>query len=315
MNGEHLQISEIALFRKGTLSREDMRLTSRHLLECLSCRELLPMPTSSEFLDSMFIERDNSAFTDDAEESLGKKFLSHLDSLRPMLRPAFAALLFIAITGGLSLWFRSNPNNSTSANLVASIDSSELNKLDDFSPLQKDSSQRPTRKYPPDGTSRPSRMSISPNQKAATKSSIPRTGLPQRSKFNAPVDSETRNLEPPCGPIGSIGLDTVAFDEGVKLIWSNVPKAARYAIYISDLNEKLVDHFETETDTSYVSKVRFEQDVVYKWRLVVTLQSGETISSGSQRFSLNDSGEINSDKRKPRLQKRSSPNLRCTEKN
>ena len=312
MNGEHLQISEISHFRKGTLSREDMRLTSRHLLECLSCRELLPKPTSSEFLDSIFIERDNIAFTDDAEESLGKKFPSLLGSLRPMLRPAFAALLFIAITGGLSLWFLSNPNNSTSANLVASIDSSGLNGRDRIPGLPPLDSDQPTHARPPN---RPNRSSVSTTQKLESKRSIPKSGRSQKSKLNTPVESETRNLDNPCGSVESRGLDTVGFDEGVKLIWSNVPKAARYAIYISDLNEKLVDHFETETETSYVSKVRFEQDVVYKWRLVVTLQSGETISSGSQRFSLNDSGEINSDKRNLRLQKRSSPNLRCTEKN
>ncbi len=312
MNGEHLQVSHITLFRKGSLSREALRQASRHLLTCRDCRDLLPKPSLKEFLDSIFIERDNSVFTDDAVESLGKKLISLLSSFRPMLRPVFAALLFIAITGGLSLWFLSNPNNSTNANLVASIDSSEVDRTDGVPPILKHETDQPTRTSPPSVTSRPS---ISTSQKAATKRSIPQSGLPQRSRLNAPVNSETRNLDAPCGPIESIGLDTVGFDEGVKLIWSNVPKAARYAIYISDLNEKLVDHFETETETSYVSKVRFEQDVVYKWRLVVTLQSGETISSGSQRFSLNDSGEINSDKRNLRLQKRSSPNLRCTEKN
>lgn len=312
MNGEHLQVSHITLFRKGSLSREALRQASRHLLTCRDCRDLLPKPSLKEFLDSIFIERDNSVFTDDAVESLGKKLISLLSSFRPMLRPVFAALLFIAITGGLSLWFLSNPNNSTNANLVASIDSSELDRNDGVPPLLKHETDQPTRKSPPSGTSR---SPISTNQRAATKSSVLRSGLPQKSKVNAPVNSETRNLDVRCGPIDSIGLDTVAFDDGVKLVWSNVPKAARYAIYISDLNEKLVDHFETENETSYVSKARFEQDVVYKWRLVVTLQSGETISSGSQRFSLNDSGEINSDKRKLRLQKRGSPNLRCTEKN
>lgn len=312
MNSEHLQISEISHFRNGTLSREDIRLTSRHLLECLRCRELLPKPTSKEFLDSIFIERDNSAFTDDADESLGRKLISLLSSFRPMLRPAFAALLFMVLTGGVSLWFLSNPNNSTNANLVASIDSRELDRNDGVPPILKHATDQPTRKSPPSGTSR---SPISTNQKAANNRSMPRSGLPQKSKVNAPVNSETRNLDAPCGSIESIGLDTVAFDDGVKLAWSNVPKAARYAIYISDLNEKLVDHFETENENSYVSKARFEHDVVYKWRLVVTLQSGETISSGSQRFSLNDSGENNSDKRKLRLQKRSSPNLRCTEKN
>lgn len=312
MNGEHLQISEISHFRKGTLSREDKRLTSRHLLECLSCRELLPKPTSKEFLDSIFIERDNGAFTDDADEKLGKRFLSLLGSLRPMLRPAFAALLLIAISGGLSLWFLSKPSNSTSANLIASIDSNELNGHDSIPSQPHPNGDQPTHARPPN---RPNRSSVSTIQKPKSKRSITKSDLPQRSKLNAPIDSETRNLDAHCGSIASIGLDTVAFDEGVKLLWHNVPKAARHAIYISDLNEKLVDHFETETETSYVSKVGFERGVVYKWRLVVTLQSGETLSSESQRFSLNDSGEINSDKRKHRLQKRISANLRCTEKN
>lgn len=312
MNGEHLQISEISHFRKGTLSREDMRVTSRHLLECLSCRELLPKPTSKEFLDSLFVELGNSAFTDATEESLGKKFLSLLDNLRPMLRPAFATLLFIAITGGLSLWFLSNPNNSTSANLVASIESGELNRRDSIPGLPPLDSAQPTHAHPPN---RPDRSSVSTTKKPESKRSIPKGGLLQKSNLNTPEESETRNLDNPCGSVESSILDTVRFDEGVKLIWGSVPKAARYAIYISDLNEKLVDHFETETETSYVSKARFEQDEIYKWLLVVTLQSGETISSGSLRFSLNDSGEINSDKRKLRIQKRSSPNLRCTEKN
>ena len=312
MNSEHLQVSHITLFRKGSLSREALRQASRHLLTCRDCRDLLPKPSLKEFLNSVFVELDDSVFTDEADENLGKKFFTFLSSFRPMLRPVFAALLFIAITGGLSLWFLSNPNNSTSANLVASIDSSELNGRDSIPGLPPLDSDQPTHARPPN---RPNRSSVSTTQKLESKRSIPKSGRSQKSKLNTPVESETRNLDNPCGSVESRGLDTVGFDEGVKLIWSNVPKAARYAIYISDLNEKLVDHFETETETSYVSKVRFEQDVVYKWRLVVTLQSGETISSGSQHFSLNDSGEINSDKRNLRLQKRSSPNLRCTEKN
>lgn len=57
---DHLTKSEIAAFTDKTLSAEKHRLVGGHLLRCIACRKLLPMPTTEEFFTALLEESDRS---------------------------------------------------------------------------------------------------------------------------------------------------------------------------------------------------------------------------------------------------------------
>ncbi len=55
---DHLTKNEIAAFADKTLSAEKHRLVGGHLLHCIACRKLLPMPTTKEFYAALLEESD-----------------------------------------------------------------------------------------------------------------------------------------------------------------------------------------------------------------------------------------------------------------
>ena len=121
MNGEHLHISEIALFRNGPLSREEVREAARHLLICGDCRDLLPKPSPQEFLRSVLLEQDDNSENLKSSSRHSRGFFSFLDGFRPMLQPIAVVALLMIVTGGLSFMILLEPSASTDENLVASV--------------------------------------------------------------------------------------------------------------------------------------------------------------------------------------------------
>lgn len=72
------------------------------------------------------------------------------------------------------------------------------------------------------------------------------------------------------------------------LRWKRVPRAAKYHLYISDDNEVLVNEFETDRDTSYVIKKPLGSAKSYKWKIVITLESGQKLYTEAQDFTAKD---------------------------
>ena len=128
-------------------------------------------------------------------------------------------------------------------------------------------------------------------------------------------NAETRGNENPCSGGATINVESKSDGNGVFLKWNAVKGAQSYAVYISDLEEKLVDRFETDDGTSYTSRANFERSIVYKWRLIITLKSGETVVGDSQKFSLSELNSNKDSQKNSRFHKRSAMNIRCSEKN
>lgn len=100
--------------------------------------------------------------------------------------------------------------------------------------------------------------------------------------------SSTRGSTEPCsvGKIIEVELGTNKSD--LILRWKRVPRAAKYHLYISDDNEVLVDEFETDRDTSYVIKKPLGSAKSYKWKIVITLESGQKLYTDAQDFTTKD---------------------------
>ena len=88
--------------------------------------------------------------------------------------------------------------------------------------------------------------------------------------------------------------------ETLVLKWKKVPNAAKYHLYVSDDEEILVDEYETERETSYALKKQLDPMKTYKWKVIITLENGNTIVGESQKFSPKDfrQNQKKSDKKK-----------------
>ncbi len=128
-------------------------------------------------------------------------------------------------------------------------------------------------------------------------------------------NAETRGSENPCSGGATINVESKSDGKGVFLKWNVVKGAQSYAVYISDLEEKLIDRFETDNETSYTSKANFERSILYKWRLIITLKSGETVVGDSQKLLLDELKLNKNSQRSSRTHTRSEMNIRCSEKN
>ncbi|MGD9630672.1 MAG: hypothetical protein AB7V18_15650 [Pyrinomonadaceae bacterium] len=105
----------------------------------------------------------------------------------------------------------------------------------------------------------------------------PRKGRNFESKASGLRTAETRGIENPCSNGSIITVESVSDKNDIKLKWNAVRGAALYEIYIADLDENLVDHFESNSKTFYRSNIVLDSTKSYRWKLIITLKSGERI--------------------------------------
>ncbi|MGH9949272.1 MAG: hypothetical protein ACRD6X_19035 [Pyrinomonadaceae bacterium] len=238
------------------------------------------------------------------------RFVPLVSGFRLMLRPMFGVGVVLVIAAGIGLLFLSLRQTQTDGDLVAvmvapatpGMDSTQtipdrgISVLPDPSPKVESTKRRESEKM------------------ARTERSEPKKGTnrwpPQR---NGIVESGTRGVDLQCGGITSIRLGTSSLEDGIRLTWDQITDAAKYSVYVSDLDEKLIDEFETDSGTSYVSKAKYERDNIYKWRLIVKLKNGHTLFGASTKFTLGESGRQDKTVKTYPLQKNVPVNIRCVE--
>ncbi len=119
-----------------------------------------------------------------------------------------------------------------------------------------------------------------PNTGANSGKTVPRG-------VNANISS-TRGAMSKCGAQRTFEMQLGSEDGDLVLKWESVPNAAKYHLYVSDDNEILIDEFETETGTSYTLKKTLDPDKAYKWKIIITLENGQTLSVDAQKLSARD---------------------------
>lgn len=129
----------------------------------------------------------------------------------------------------------------------------------------------------------PKRTGLSPSRKPAAKAPAVRT-------------VETRGDENPCSGGATVSLESNTNGKEIFLKWNPVKGAASYDIYISDLDENLIDHFESDSQTQYRSTVELEPERTYRWKLIITLSNGNKIVGPPQ--TLRPGGVLNRHQKK-----------------
>lgn len=319
----HLDISEIAAFGTGPRS-EQCDETLRHLLKCRDCRNLLPMPTAKEFWRSVLEDRARSQAEERTDSPLSRivslsQGFGRLDAfLRPTRSGAFAVMLFLAVAG-FSMLLMFGPPDQTGEDTVSQVKDTYIPAYRSEETPVTSNVEGPTNA----DTGAESRVEISKSSRLSrerqveSKRSVVISGkrksrLPVNSAIKSMKRSETRGSGTSCGENSTVGFVIDSTGSGPRLHWGKVPGANSYTVYLSDLDERLIDQFETESATSYVSSAKLEPETTYKWKLVVSLKGGRTILATSQNFRPVDLQE-NKRGTSITLRKKRAASVRCSE--
>ncbi len=296
MNHDHLSAAEVTMFREDTLSSQSLEI-GRHLLVCKECRAKLPAVTPQDFRNCVL----DSDTVRPHESEAKRRFFDFpiLTVARISAYAGFAILLAAGIYfvgtdrfGSFEPSVVKNENNIDGLNQAEEIISEAPNEIGTL-PLNVVAA--------PDKGSGPSHSSKKTSQ---PKVKNPATWEPKVQ------NAETRGTENPCLEGATINLESNSDGKEVFLKWNAVKGVQSYAIYISDLDENLIDQFESKSQTNYRSKVRLDPVKPYRWKLIITLKNGNKIVGPPQVITSGTTSE-NSIKPGEVERKRASFELRC----
>lgn len=300
MNQDHLSAAEVAMFREDSFSSRSIEI-GRHLLACKECRAKLPSVTPQEFRKCVL--RADIPRLDESEQEYRFLNLPVLSFARVGAFAGFAVLLLAGI------YFVGVQGLNSSGDIVVRSNEPLIETVFEVKPEgsvvgttsgERDhAATRPT--IQTDLTTRSSnkKMSQVTTRKVATK--VPEVR-----------NSETRG-KLPCGGQRSVGLEARLTETGLLLRWNKVRGTVKLSVYLSDLDEKLIDHFETVDRTSHLVSAKLENETVYSLRLIVTLESGERIVSESQNFKVGDLTNNAKSIGAVSVQKKTAATVRCVE--
>ena len=299
--GEHLTEKQLSDYFGDALETEKRHEIGRHLLQCDFCLKKLPSPTPEQFWEVLMTENEvNDWDTEKTDVSPRLGFVSGLFTFPKVLTWSAGGLAIVLIFMVL-MWF-SITTQSNKEIEVAQVFDTEIAELKQNETIERNipqndltsktnnptSSSEPTRavviskpknvdlqnrniKFPIENNLSTQSKKIIPNKKLANISTT-RGGSTEKCSEEDSVEME----------FGSNNNESVVFR------WTRVPNAIKYHLYISDDDEILIDEYETGQDTSYTLKKPLDPAKTYKWKVIITLDDGQTKSGTSQKFTVKD---------------------------
>ena len=296
MNQDHLSAAEVTMFREDTLSSRSLEI-GRHLLVCKECRAKLPAVTPQAFRNCI-LDSD----TVRPHESEAKRRFFDFPILSFTKAAAFAGFAILLAAG---IYF---VGTDQFGSFETSVVKNE-NNTDGLAQAKEIISKAPNEK----GTL-PLNVVAAPEKGSGPLHSSKKTSQPKvkgaTTREPKVQNAETRGNENPCLDGAMINLESNSDGKEVFLKWNAVKGAQSYAIYISDLDENLIDQFESKSLTNYRSKVKLDPAKPYRWKLIITLKNGNKIVGPSQVITSGTTSE-NSIKYGEVERKRASFELRC----
>ena len=298
--GEHLTENQLSDYFGGTLENKKRREIGRHLLECDFCLKRLPNPTAEQFWQALMTE--NEVDDRDADKTNFPRRLGFFTGLLtpPKILAWSAGGMTLALIFSALVWF-GTAKLSGEEREVAQVFDTEIaglkqnDAVEENSPpivltsKSNDRSSSPEPSNTVDFTKPTSLNSQKRNPNVTTENNSSRHSkkIIQSEKL-ANISSTRGGSAEKCGEENPIEMEFVSNEEAITFRWKKVPKALKYQLYISDDNEILIDEFETNQDTSYVLKKPLDSAKTYKWKVVITLEDGQTVSGASQKFTVKD---------------------------
>lgn len=320
----HLDMSEIATFFTRPKS-EQCDETVRHLLKCRDCRSLLTMPTTKEFWRAVLEDRVRRQ-EDEASESLISRIRSRLSLLgefgarfQPSQSATVVAVLFLLIIGFSLSALMFGRREGTDDHMLAQAPGRQTTFTSSVEEPLAAGSGAPD---PAEVVNEPRRdienESIGTERRANSGRHLSEPGTKRRASQQVSSiwslnRSETRGSGTLCGEGVPVSLEMNATELGLKLNWGKVPQAISYTVYLSDLEERLIDQFETPGENSYVTTRQLDPETIYRWKLVVDLKDGRKILATSRNFRFRNSYLEIEQKQSFQKRKLLPTNVRCME--
>ncbi|MBK9437660.1 MAG: hypothetical protein IPN51_06660 [Chloracidobacterium sp.] len=296
MNQDHLSATEVAVFREDSFSSRSLEI-GRHLLVCKECRAKLPAVTPQEFR--------NCVLDADVVQPYGSKPKRRFFDFPILSFTKAAAFAGFAILLAAGIYF---VGTDQFGSFETSVVKNE-NNTDGLAQAKEIISKAPNEK----GTL-PLNVVAAPEKGSGPLHSSKKTSQPKvkgaTTREPKVQNAETRGNENPCLDGAMINLESNSDGKEVFLKWNAVKGAQSYAIYISDLDENLIDQFESKSLTNYRSKVKLDPAKPYRWKLIITLKNGNKIVGPPQVITRGTTTE-NSVKPGEIERKRASFELRC----
>lgn len=321
--GGHLNEKQLSDYYGNTLEKKQKHEIGRHLLQCDFCLKRLPKPTTEQFWTALMTENDvSNQVGEKTDTPLRSVFLTGFLTPPKILAWSAGGLAIALIFTFLILFNVEKPLNGERE--VAEV--FNVNNTDsDY--RQNENREQIVLPSVPTSKSYNSSVSLEVNPiidfpKPKETSLQKRRGntsnendLNRNSKKIIPVKkaenvSATRGMSAKCGEENPIEIEIGSNnDQALVFRWAKVPNAATYHLYISDDDEILIDEYETEQETSYVMRKPLDKAKTYKWKVIVTLENGNTTAGTSQKFTVED---IQQNQKKKSEKKRKSE-VRCAE--
>lgn len=293
---EHLTDLQIAAFSARTLSECESHEVGRHLLGCVNCRGLLPLPNPEQLWTAVLSEQDPERSKYDRPTASIQSYFQEFIELasKPSTLVWSSGSLVVILGLSLLILMAVSRESSVEGDIVKSIEiEGPL-----FGPNHQNEEPRivlPHHSESDDGQSQPPAR-ISANGELTERGNPrpkqdPKTG-PNSGKMvprgvNANISS-TRGTVSECGAQRTFEIQLGSEEGELVLRWGSVPNAAKYHIYVSDDDQILLDEFETETGTSYTLKKMLDPNKAYRLKIVITLGNGQTLSVDALKFSAGD---------------------------
>lgn len=305
-NFKHLSEAELSAYSLGSLEKNESQTLGRHLLKCAECRKLLPMPSAERF---WAVVMTDSEIKDAPENEESEGFVSSLGSfLKLNYGFVWGGAAVIIFSFSFLLWLGMADSSSEVAKNFNNESDSEINFpiLEETRIIENSTSSTNSNRAVAIPT--PKNLKLQSPKPRISQNIINRDFNKPNLKQQPEKFAATRGGNAKCSESKTIEVEFSGDKESFVFRWKAVPKAAKYHLYISDDEEILIDEFETEEQTSFILQKPLDPQKTYKWKIIVTLENGQTVVGESQKFTIKDF-QINQKKIAPKKKSET----RCSE--
>lgn len=286
-NFKHLTQIELVAYHSDSLEKNERHEIGKHLLNCAECRKLLPMPSVEKFWAAIMTD---SEIQEVPQKEDTENFLSSVTSflkLQSGLLWGGAALIIIFCFSFL-LW---SGSTDSSNEVVQTFDNELSSELNFPSPVQTPIKENLTSSADSNRTVVPTPQKLkldSPKPKISQNNLSQDFKKPSLKQPPGETISATRGSSAKCSENREVEIELSLSKENLVFKWKKVPKAVKYHLYISDDDEILIEEFETDVETTFVLNKKLDPLKTYKWKIIVTLENGQTIPGPSNKFTVKD---------------------------
>lgn len=286
-NFKHLTQFELSAYHSDSLVKDERHEIGKHLLNCAECRKLLPMPSVERFWAAVMTD---SEIQDAPQKEDSENFLSSVTSflkLQSGLLWGGAALLIIFCFSFL-LWSDSADSSREVVQTFENEIGSELNFTSPVRTPDKESLSSSTNPKRAEVMQTPKNLKLDSPKPKIWQNNLSQDFKKPTLKQPGETISATRGVSAKCSENREVEIELSLSKENLVFKWKKVPKAVKYHLYISDDEEILIDEYETDAETTFVLNKKLDPLKTYKWKIIVTLENGQTIPGPSNKFTVKD---------------------------